>query len=113
MLQGPPSGSIPWFLIEGSTSPLATSSSPLRGTTTRSLSVHASILGAAGKVQVIISTSNSTGHEWILLQNQFHGKRVHYCDTIQYERLVFASTTYGTIFAWDPYCFGMFVFHHN
>src|SRR3989337_718164 len=31
VVQGPPSGSIPWFLTEGSTSPLATSSSPLRG----------------------------------------------------------------------------------
>jgi hypothetical protein len=27
-----PSGSIPWFLTEGNTSPLATSSLPLRGT---------------------------------------------------------------------------------
>ena len=41
VVQGPPSGSIPWFLTEGNTSPLATSSSPLRGTTTRDeLSSH-------------------------------------------------------------------------
>jgi hypothetical protein len=32
VLRGPPSGSLPWFLTKGNTSPLATSSSPLRGT---------------------------------------------------------------------------------
>ena len=35
VVQGPPSGSIPWFLTEGNTSPLAASSFPLRGTTTQ------------------------------------------------------------------------------
>ena len=56
---------------------------------------------------------NSAGHEWILLQNQFRGKRVHYCDAIQYERLVFAATTRGIVFARNPYGFGTFVFHRN
>ena len=36
-----------------------------------------------------------------------------YCDAIQYEGLVFAATTHGTVFAWNPYGFGMFVFHRN
>ena len=31
-------------------------------------------------------------------------------DAIQYKGLVFAATTHGTIFAWDPYAFGTFVF---
>ena len=29
-----------------------------------------------------------------------------YCDAIQYEGLVFAATTRGTVFAWDPRSFG-------
>ena len=28
-----------------------------------------------------------------------------YCDAIQYEGLVFAATTRGTVFAWDPRSF--------
>ena len=52
----------------------------------------------------------STG--WILLKNQFLYTDV-YCDAIPYEGLVFASTTHGTVFAWDPRSFGMFVFHHK
>ena len=49
---------------------------------------------------------------WILLKNQFLYTDV-YCDAIQYEGLVFASTTHGTVFAWDPRSFGTFVFHHT
>ena len=49
---------------------------------------------------------------WIFLKNQFLYTDV-YCDAIQYEGLVFASTTHGTIFAWDPRSFGTFVFHRN
>ena len=39
-----------------------------------------------------------------------HGE---YCDAIQYEGLVFAATTRGTHFAWNPYAFGTIVFHRN
>ena len=46
----------------------------------------------------------------ILLKNQFLYTDEYY-DAIQYEGLVFASTTHGTIFAWDPRSFGTFVFH--
>ena len=53
---------------------------------------------------------SSTG--WILLKNQFLYKD-EYCDAIQYEGLVFAATTRGTIFAWDPCAFSMFVLHRN
>ena len=49
---------------------------------------------------------------WILLKNQFLYTD-EYCDAIQYEGLVFAATTRGTVFAWDPHSFGMFVFHRN
>ena len=49
---------------------------------------------------------------WILLKNQFLYMD-QYCDAIQYEGLVFAATTRGTVFAWDPRSFGMFVFHRN
>ena len=52
----------------------------------------------------------STG--WILLKNQFLYTDV-YCDAIEYEDLVFAATTHGIVFAWDPRSFGTFVFHHN
>ena len=52
----------------------------------------------------------STG--WILLKNQFLYTDV-YCDAIEYEDLVFAATTRGTVFAWDPRSFGTFVFHRN
>ena len=52
----------------------------------------------------------STG--WILHKNQFLYTD-EYCDAIQYEGLVFAATTCGTVFAWNPYDFGTFVFHHN
>ena len=47
---------------------------------------------------------------WILLKNQFLYID-EYCDAIQYEGLVFAATTRGTVFAWNPDAFGMFVFH--
>ena len=50
---------------------------------------------------------------WILLKNQFLYMNDEYCDAIQYEGLVFAATTRGTIFAWNPDAFGMFVFHRN
>ena len=49
---------------------------------------------------------------WILLKNQFLYMD-EYCDAIEYEGLVFAATTRGTVFAWHPRCFGMFVFHRN
>lgn len=49
---------------------------------------------------------------WILLKNQFLYTD-EYCDAIQYEGLVFASTAHGTVFAWDPRSFGTFVFHRN
>ena len=49
---------------------------------------------------------------WILLKNQFLYTD-EYCDAIQYEGLVFAATTRGTVFAWDPRSFGTFVFHRN
>ena len=51
----------------------------------------------------------STG--WILLKNQFLYMD-EYCDAIQYEGLVFAATTRGTVCAWNR-CFGTFVFHRN
>ena len=47
-----------------------------------------------------------------IAQNQFLYMDV-YCDAIQYEGLVFAATTRGTVFAWDPRSFGTFVFHRN
>ena len=53
---------------------------------------------------------SSTG--WILLKNQFVYMDVYF-DAIQYEGLVFTATTRGTVFAWNPYAFGMFVFHRN
>ena len=36
-----------------------------------------------------------------------------YCDASQYEGLVFAATTRGTVFAWNPYGFGTIVFQRN
>ena len=36
-----------------------------------------------------------------------------YSDATQYEGLVFAATTCGTVFAWNPNAFGMFGFHRN
>ena len=53
---------------------------------------------------------SSTG--WILLKNQFMYTD-EYCDAIQYEGLVFSSTTHGTVFAWHPSSFSTFVFHRN
>ena len=47
----------------------------------------------------------STG--WILLKNQILYMD-EYCDAIQYEGLVFAATTHGTIFAWNPNGFDTF-----
>ena len=52
----------------------------------------------------------STG--WILIKNQFLYTD-EYRDAIQYEGLVFAATTHGTVFAWNPDAFGTFVFHRN
>ena len=49
---------------------------------------------------------------WILLKNQFLYTD-EYCDAIQYEGLVFAATTRGTVFAWNHHAFGTFVFHRN
>ena len=36
-----------------------------------------------------------------------------YYDAIQYEGLVFAATTRGTVFAWNLDAFGTFVFQCN
>ena len=47
-----------------------------------------------------------------IAQNQFLYTDEYY-DAIQYEGLVFAATTCGTVFAWDPRSFGTFVFHCN
>ena len=58
-------------------------------------------------VAVLASTTR-----WILLKNQFLYMD-EYCDSIQYEGLVFVATTHGTVFAWHPHCFGTFVFHRN
>ena len=49
---------------------------------------------------------------WILLKNQFLYTD-ECCDAIQYEGLVFSSTTRGTIFSWNPDAFGTFVFYRN
>ena len=49
---------------------------------------------------------------WILLKNQFLYTD-EYCDAIEYEDLVFAATTRGTVFAWNPYASDTFVFHRN
>ena len=52
----------------------------------------------------------STG--WILLKNQF----LYMMSTVMQfntRALVFAATTRGTVFAWDPRSFGTFVFHRN
>ena len=48
----------------------------------------------------------------VLLKNQFLYTDVYF-DAIEYEDLVFAATTRGTVFAWDPRSFGTFVFHRN
>ena len=49
---------------------------------------------------------------WISLKNQFLYTDEYY-DAIQYEGLVFAATTRGTVFAWHPHSFSTSVFHHN
>ena len=60
--------------------------------------------------KLVAVVSGLTG--WILLKNQFLYTN-KYCDAIEYEGLVFAATTRGTVFAWHPRCFGTFVFHRN
>ena len=68
--------------------------------------------GFATSEKLVAVVTDSTVRSWILLKNQFlHTDE--YCDAIEYEDLVFAATTRGTIFAWDPRSFGMFVFHRN
>ena len=47
-----------------------------------------------------------------MLKNQFLYTDV-YCDAIEYEDLVFAATTRGTVYAWDTRSFGTFDFHRN
>ena len=49
--------------------------------------------------KLIAVLRGSTG--WILLKNQFLYTDV-YCDAIEYKDLVFAATSRGTVFAWDP-----------
>ena len=48
----------------------------------------------------------------ILIKNKFLYTD-EYWDVIEYEGLVFAATTRGTVFACDPRSFGTFVFHRN
>ena len=62
--------------------------------------------------KLVAVVTDSTACPWIFLKNQFLYMD-EYCDAIAYERLVFAATTCGTIFAWHPRSFGTFVFHHN
>ena len=63
-------------------------------------------------ISVAVLTHSTVRRPSILLKNQFlHTDE--YCDAIEYEDLVFAATTRGTIFAWDPRSFGTFVFHRN
>jgi len=69
---------------------------------------NACVVAIFDKLVAFLHTSN----RWILLKNQFLYTDV-YCDAIQYEGLVFAATTHGTVFAWNPYAFGTFVFHRN
>ena len=56
--------------------------------------------------------TDSMTRPWILLKNQFLYTNEYY-DAIEYEDLVFAATTRGTVFAWDPHSFGRFFFHRN
>ena len=51
--------------------------------------------------KIVAIVRGSTG--WILLKNQFLYTDV-YSDAIEYEGLVFAATTHGTVFAWNR-CF--------
>ena len=62
--------------------------------------------------KLVAIVTDSTVRPSILLKNQFLYTD-EYCDAIQYEGLVFASTTRGTVFAWHPSSFGTFVFHRN
>ena len=55
----------------------------------------------------------SSTPRWILLKNQFLYTVGQYRGPIQYGGLVFAATTRCTVFTWNPYGFGTFVFHHN
>ena len=59
--------------------------------------------------KLVAVVTDSTVRPWILLKNQFLYTD-EYCDAIQDEGLVFAATTRGTVFAWDPRSFGTFVF---
>ena len=63
--------------------------------------------------KLVVVITDSTVRPWILLKNQFLYTDDEYYDAIEYEDLVFASTTRGTVFAWDPRSFGTFVFHRN
>ena len=63
--------------------------------------------------KLVAVVTDSTVRPWILLKNQFLYTDDEYYDAIKYEDLVFASTTRGAVFAWDPRSFGTFVFHRN
>ena len=69
---------------------------------------NAYVVATFDKLVVVLHGST----RWILLKNQFLYTD-EYFDTIQYEGLVFAATTPGTVFAWNPHDFGTFFFHHN
>ena len=62
---------------------------------------NACVVAIFNKLVVILHTS--TG--WILLKNQFLYMDVYYDDAIQYEGLVFAATTRGTVFSMESLCF--------
>ena len=62
--------------------------------------------------KLVAVVTDSMVRPWILLKNQFLYMD-EYCHAIEYEDLVFAATTRGTVFAWDPRSFGTFVFHRN
>ena len=62
--------------------------------------------------KLVATVTDSMVRPWILPKNQFLCTD-EYCDAIEYEDLVFAATTQGTVFAWNPRSFGTFVFHRN
>ena len=63
--------------------------------------------------KLVAVITDSMVRPWILLKNQFLYTDDEYYDAIEYEDLVFAATTRGTVFAWNPHDFGTFVFHRN
>ena len=72
VVQGPPSGSIPWFLTEGSTSPLATSSSPLRGNHNVKHHHHQASRSISGAVAGEASSSSTRFQSTNLISPHLH-----------------------------------------